>query len=61
MEVQAHLLDGQTKDVTIETSNPLFARQCTSTFKVKGVQICTPLINNIEGPNRSTNNNTQTF
>jgi len=61
MEVWAHLLHGQTKDVTIETSNPLVARQCISTSKMKGVQICTPFINNIEGPNRSTNNNTQTF
>jgi hypothetical protein len=31
------------------------------TFQMEGAQICTPLVNSIEGPNISTNNNFRTF
>jgi hypothetical protein len=47
--------------MAIKTSNPSVEGKSTSTFQVEGVQICTLPTNNIEGLNRSTNNNIQTF
>jgi hypothetical protein len=43
MEVLVHILDGQTKDVAMETPNPSMEGKFTSTSQVKGVQIFTPL------------------
>jgi len=35
MEIQVHIPNGRTKDMTIETSNPLVERISTSTFQVE--------------------------
>jgi hypothetical protein len=40
----AHLLDGYTEDVAIETSNLSMERESISTFQMEGVRIYTPLI-----------------
>jgi hypothetical protein len=47
--------------MVVKRLNPSVERKSTSTFQVEGVQICTLPTNNIEGLNRSTNNNIQTF
>ncbi len=61
MEILAHFLDGQTKDMAIEMLNPSVEREYISMFQMEGAQIFTPLINHIKGPNKFTNKNTQTF
>jgi hypothetical protein len=43
MEMPAHILDGQIKDMVIETSNPSMEGKNILTFQVERVQIFTPL------------------
>jgi hypothetical protein len=45
----------------MEASNPLVEGKFALISQVEGAQNFTPFTNNIEGPNRSTNNNIQTF
>jgi hypothetical protein len=45
MEVPTHFPDGSTKDVAIETPNPLAEGKFTLTSQVEGAQICTPPTN----------------
>jgi hypothetical protein len=61
MEVSTHIPNGWTKDVAMETPNPLVEREYVSTFQVGGAWNFTPPTNNTKGPNKSTNNDIQTF
>jgi hypothetical protein len=61
MEVLAHVLDGCIEDVAMETLNPSMEKNFASTSQVEMVRNVTPPTNSIEGPNKSTNNNIQTF
>ncbi len=48
-------------DLAMEMPNLSIERKFILTSQVEGAQNSTPPTNNIEGPNRSINNNTQTF
>ncbi len=61
MEVPTHFSDGRIKNVAIETSNLLMEENFISTCQMEGVWICTLPTNYTKGPNRSINNNIQTF
>jgi hypothetical protein len=61
MEVPTHILDQQKEDVAIETSNPSMEGKSIPMFQVEGARIFTPSYKQHKGPNRSTNNNIQTF
>jgi hypothetical protein len=47
--------------VAMETPNPSMEGKFVSTFQVEGAWNFIPCTNDIEGLNRSTNNNIQTF
>jgi hypothetical protein len=53
--------NGPIDNVVIELSNHSMEGKSTLTFQTKGVQMCTPFTNSIEGPHRSTNNDAQIF
>jgi hypothetical protein len=61
MEVLAHISNGWTEDVAMETPNPLVYGESISMFQVEGAQNFTPPTNNIKGFNISINNNIWTF
>jgi hypothetical protein len=52
--------NGPIDNVIIESSSSMEGKS-TLTFQTKGVQICTPFTNSIEGLSRSTNNDAQIF
>ncbi len=61
MEVLAHISNGWTEDMAMETPNPLVYGESILMFQVEGAQNFTPPTNNIKGFNISIHNNIWTF